>query len=278
MLLPLAPPTRVAFSAREVARPGEIWRLFQEVALAGSAAGGWTPQRYLAERCAFVMRSMRVVHERELAYGEGVSASTCIARIRRDTFFTRDSAVQDARGVVARTRQEWAVVSYDLAAMRAPRELLEAFPPESSPEVSMPEIEPRAEVALAPLEIDALFCFTDPLDHVNHTVHVDWCDGAIARALARGGIAARELVPVAEEATFRAGIVVGDRVRVESSLVGATAAGALAFTHRVFAGEVLAASLTTVRTLVGEDGAERMARALGGSSSGGGLPSRSSEG
>lgn len=264
MELPLAPPTRVAFSAREVARPGEIWRLFQEVALAGSAAGGWTPQRYLAERCAFVMRSMRVVHDRELAYGEAVSASTCIARIRRETFFTRDSVVCDGQGPFARTRQEWAVVSYDLAAMRAPPALLEAFPAEPSPEVEMPAVEPHPPLALAPLEIDALFCFTDPLDHVNHTVHVDWCDGAIARAMVRAGVPPRELVPLAEEATFRAGIVVGDRVRVETTLVGASARG-VTFDHRISTGDKLAATLTTVRTLAGAEGGRRLLEALASS-------------
>jgi acyl-CoA thioesterase FadM len=146
--------------------------------------------------------------------------------------------------------------------MRAPPALLAAFPAEASTEVAMPDLEPLESSALPTLELDALFCFTDPLDHVNHTVHVDWCDGAIALALTKGGVPARELLPVAEEATFRAGIVVGERVRVETSLVGRAASGALAFSHRVFAGETLAATLTTVRTLAGADGAARMAKAF----------------
>jgi acyl-CoA thioesterase FadM len=261
MQLTLPRPPRIAFSAREVARPGEIWRLLQEAALEGSARCGWDAARWRSEQCAMVMRSMKVVHHRELAYGRDFTASTSVPRVRRDTFFSRDLALVDGDGPVASARQEWAVVSYGLERIRAPRALIDAFPIEPGPEVALPAAIPCAVVELPPLQLDALFASTDPLDHVNHTVYLDWCDGVVARELSRRGVAPRDLVPVAEEATFRAGIVAGDPVRVESRLVGVASAGAVAFDHRVLVGDVLAATLTTIRTLAG--GAARLLDAFG---------------
>lgn len=263
MQLILPRPPRIAFSAREVARPGEVWRLFQEAALEGSARCGWDAARWRAEQCAMVMRSMRVVHHRELAYGRDFTATTAVPRVRRETFFSRDVALVDADGAVASARQEWAVVSYGLERIRAPRSLVEAFPVEPGPEVELPRVTRCDGEELGALELDALFASTDPLDHVNHTVYLDWCDGLVTRELVRRGLAPRDLVPVAEEATFRAGIVAGDRVRVESRLVGTTEAGAVAFDHRIFAGDVLAATVTTIRTLAASVGAARLLEAFG---------------
>lgn len=263
MHVTLPRPPRIAFSAREVARPGEIWRLFQEAALEGSAACGWDAARYRAEQCAMVMRTMKVVHHRELGYGRDFTATTSVPRVRRETFFSRDLALADADGIVAAARQEWAVVSYGLERIRAPRSLVDAFPVEPGPEVELSAVTPCPALDLPPLELDALFASTDPLDHVNHTVYLDWCDGLVARELVRRGIPARDVVPVADDATFRAGVVAGDRVRIESRLVGTTADGAVVFDHRVLAGEVLAATLTTMRTLADPAGSARLLQAFG---------------
>lgn len=261
MHVTLSRPPRIAFSAREVARPGEIWRLFQEAALEGSAAHGWDAARWRSEQCAMVMRSMKVAHHRELGYGRPFTATTSVPRIRRETFFSRDITLADAEGMVASARQEWAVVSYGLERIRAPRSLVDAFPVEPGPEIELPAVIPCATRELPPLELDALFASTDPLDHVNHTVYLDWCDGLVARELIRCGVPARDVVPVAEEATFRAGVVAGDRVRIESRVVGTTERGAVVFDHRVLAGDVLAATLTTMRTLA--EGSARLLEVFG---------------
>lgn len=267
MKLALNAPPRVAFSLREVARPGELWRLFQTIAIDGSIARGWPPERYNREGCAFVMRSMRVVHARELAYGAALSAQTACIRIRREMFFTRRSRVLDAEGTVSATHQEWAVISSAVEPMRAPPELLASFGEDDDaaelPEVVLPAIARPHASTLEPLEHDALFCETDPLDHVNHTVYLDWCDGVVARELARRGLPPRELVARAEEATFRSAVAVGDRVRVESTLLGQTADGALVFDHEVRVGERVAATLRTVRALAGDPDGARLAAAFG---------------
>ena len=67
--LPAAMP-RHAFSTRDRARAGHVWRVFQELAVQGSAACGWPPHRYRAAGSAFVVRRMTVVHHREVLYGE----------------------------------------------------------------------------------------------------------------------------------------------------------------------------------------------------------------
>ena len=70
--------------------------------------------------------------------------------IRRETFFSRDCTLTDALGLVASTRQEWAVVSYGLERIRAPRSLLDAFPVEPGDEITMPETTARSPLVLPP--------------------------------------------------------------------------------------------------------------------------------
>ena len=61
---------RSAFTPRDVARAGDVWRVFQEAAVAGSSAVGWPPGRYRETGTAFVVRQMTVVHHRETRFGE----------------------------------------------------------------------------------------------------------------------------------------------------------------------------------------------------------------
>ena len=79
---------RHAFSVREVARAGDIWRAFQEAAVLGSSAVGWPPPRYRQEDCAFVVRSMVVRHHAEAQYGEPVRATTWVRNFRRGLLTT----------------------------------------------------------------------------------------------------------------------------------------------------------------------------------------------
>jgi len=67
---------RHAFSARNAARAGDLWRSLQEVAVEASTRVGWAPMRYRAEGSAFVMRTMTVDHVREARYGEALVART----------------------------------------------------------------------------------------------------------------------------------------------------------------------------------------------------------
>lgn len=262
---------RHAFSARDVARAGDVWRAFQEVAVEASTAAGWPPSRYRDENVAFIVRSMTVRHAREAVYGERLVGTTWVSRMRREMFSTREVRIRGARGPIAAARQEWVHVAANgtsLEPARGSTALLEAFPPIAGPEGdAAPELPPIAERRdpRAPhvFELEAFFTWMDPLDHANHPAYVDWADEAISRALAAAGIAPLLLVPVAEEATFRSGVTAAERVRVETMLRGLTAEGDVVADHRVLASERLCATVTTVRRLL-DRSAQDLVAALGG--------------
>ncbi len=250
---------RHAFSARDAARAGDVWRAFQEVAVEASTAAGWPPSRYRDENVAFIVRSMTVVHAREALYGERLSGTTWVSRMRREMFSTREVRITGTNGPLAAARQEWVHVAANGATLepaRGSRALLDAFTPEGSPSDDVvPELPvitaPLAEHAPHVFELDAFYTWMDPLDHANHPAYVDWADEAISRAMATAGVAPIALVPVAEEATFKSGVTGGERVRVETIARGTTAAGHLVCDHRVLASDRVCATVTTVRRLLG---------------------------
>ncbi len=254
---------RHAFSARDVARAGDVWRLFQEVAIDASTQSGWPPMRYRVEKTAFVMRTMTVLHHLEATYGERLDATTWVARMRREMLSTREVRVRSPRGPIASARQEWVHVSESVEPMRAPKTLLDAFPEESGPPGDIVVALPAVIRALEPqppqvLMLRAWWIWMDPLDHVNHPVYIDFCDEAIAVAAKRAGLAPLDIVPVAEEITFRSGVVADDEVRVETIAKGLSTEGDVVLAHRIMVGERLCATATTVRRLVGEVGESRL--------------------
>src|SRR5690606_37881573 len=78
---PVALP-RNAFSARDAARAGDLWRAFQEVAVGASTRAGWSARRFSEAGTAFVVRTMSVRHARETYYGEPLHARTWVCRFR----------------------------------------------------------------------------------------------------------------------------------------------------------------------------------------------------
>src|SRR5690349_14717343 len=115
---------RSAFTPREVARAGDVWRAFQEVAVLGSIERGWPPERYRNEGCSFIVRDMSVVHHREAIYGENIRGRTWISRVRREMFFQRECRLNG----IASATQQWVHVSSELVPSRGPKSLVEAFP------------------------------------------------------------------------------------------------------------------------------------------------------
>ncbi|UJR78244.1 hotdog domain-containing protein [Sandaracinus amylolyticus] len=258
---------RHAFSARDAARAGDVWRLFQEVAVEGSTACGWPPMRYREEKTAFVVRSMTVRHHLEATYGEPLAATTWVSRMRREMLSTREIRVRSSRGAIASARQEWVYVSESLEMARAPRSLLDAFPVESGPDDdAAPELPALAR------EVDAhephVFTFRawwtwmDPLDHVNHPQYVDFCDEALSIAARAAGLAPRDVEPIAEELTFRSPVAAGDEVRVETTARGHTEDGAAVFATRILVGDRVCVTGTTVRRMLGETGPSRLVDAI----------------
>lgn len=242
---------RHAFSVRDRARAGHVWRAFQELAVRGSTACGWPPSRFRAEGAAFVVRRMTVVHHREAIYGEPLSGRTWVADFRRGILTRREIRLLDAEGAtVASTSQQWVHVSADLRAVRASPELLEAFPPvDAEPAAALPDWQrldepgPPHVFEFEPWHIDM-----DPLGHANHPAYVDWCDEALSRVLAARGVDPVLLQPVAEEVSWKLSVEAGQQVRVESRIVG-ECRDALVFEHRILRADAVAATAVLIRRL-----------------------------
>ncbi|HBQ10180.1 MAG TPA: hypothetical protein DEF51_02980 [Myxococcales bacterium] len=246
---------RSAFSPREAARAGDLWRLFQDVAVGGSIAAGWPPERYREEKVSFVVRSMTVIHHRETLYGEPLVGQTWPSRFRRGMFFRRECRVVGEAGPVASATQEWVHVTADVKLAPASESLSSAFEVEEhGPPVQLPEIAPRQGGRVHRFELECWHSWMDPLDHVNHPAYVDWADEALARAMSAEGLDPVALSAVAEEARFSSGVNAREAVTVETQLIGTTVDGAAAFSHRVAVGERACAKITTVRRLHGEQG------------------------
>lgn len=254
---------RNAFSPRETARAGDVWRACQDVAVRESIRVGWPPSRYRDEGTSFVVREMTVVHHRETTYGEALLARTWVSRFRRELLSTREVRIFAGAVPVASATQEWVHVAADLRPTRAEGTLLSAFPTltiESELSVELPQFT-SVNCSSHVFGFSAWQTWMDPLAHANHPAYVDYCDEALARVVVRAGLSPHAIVPVAESALFRSGVVAGEDVRVESKLTGRAANGAVVVVHRVMVGERRCADVTTVRTLASGDG-EELARAV----------------
>ncbi len=246
---------RNAFTPREAARAGDLWRACQDVAVWESTRLGWPPGRYRDEGTSFIVRTMTAVHHRETHYGEPLSARTWVSRLRREMFSTREVRLEAGGAPVCSATQEWVHVAADLSPSRAPLTLTSAFPLLAglAEPVTLPPItESIADARTHTHRFRCWHLWMDPLAHVNHPMYVDFADESLACAVAEAGLSPAALVPVAETATFRAGVVADVEVCVESRLAGTTAAGDVVVTHRVLGkDEQLCATMTTVRRLFG---------------------------
>lgn len=245
---------RYAFSPREVARAESIWRAFQEIAVLGSTRAGWPPTRYRREHCSWIMRSMRVIHDREAVWGEGFSGKTWISRLRRDTFSTRQVRLVGPEGTIARGQQEWAHVDGEMRPGRASASLCADLPPidydDGLAPLALPAFEPVEGDCFA-FELTVWPTWIDPLGHVNHPTYLAWADESVSRMLAAKRIDPHGLVPVAEEVHYSRGVLANDRIRVETRRVGVAAGETRVFEHRILRGEECCARATTVRRLRG---------------------------
>lgn len=256
---------RNAFSLRDAARAGDLWRALQDAAVIGSVRRGWTPQRYAAEGCAFIVRKETVVHHREVRFGEDVRGTTWVERFRRGMFSTRQVRLEVDGAPLTSATQEWVHVSTadGMRVARASDDLIAAFAERpAEPLVELPAWELVAEGPEHGFGFTAWFTWMDPLNHANHPAYVDWCDEALSRVLHRAGLDPLDLVPVAEELTFRAGVVAPDEVSVALRLVGQTAAGDAVVRAVISRASGICAEATLVRRLV--DGPGALVAALAG--------------
>jgi acyl-CoA thioesterase FadM len=255
---------RHAFSPRDAARAGDIWRLCQEIATDGSTARGWPPSRYRAESAGFVVRSMRCIHHRESAHGEPLRASTWIRELRRGMIVWREIRIDGPQGPLASAAQEWVFVTWrepegtgdrpGMRAGRAPPELVATFAPiDAGVCAELPDVEEPIDGRTHVFRFDAWFAWMDPLGHANHPMYLDWVDEANARIMASAGIYPQRMRPVAESVFWRVGIVAPDALEVRTRLVGTTSVGDAVLSHEILRGTEVAATAITVRALA--DGA-----------------------
>lgn len=242
---------RHAFSLRNAARAGDVWRGCQEVALEGSTLVGWPPHRYRASGSAFVVRKMRTFHQLEASYGEALRAATWVHAFKRDMLVTREIRLASERGLVASATQEWVHVS--AAAMKAARagaELLAAFRPHESEDLgpTAPAFEPLPG-ATRHFRFRTWWTWMDPLDHVNHPAYVDFCDEAISREMSAHGLKPLLLRPVYEELSFHRGVEADVEVEVQTTRAGVTSEGAVVLKHEILVNGARCSRGITVRTL-----------------------------
>lgn len=252
-------PPRHAYGPLDIARAGDVWRVLQEAAAEGSSRRGWPPERYTEEGHGFLVRGVRVVHHRPLIRGEPVRARTWVSTFRRGTFTDRQVQLYGETPIASAT-QAWVHVRTrpDVRVVRAPECLEASFPIEDlAPDVVLPEWQP-SEGTSWEMALQTWFSWMDPMGHVNHPTYLDWCDEALARAVAERGGDPHALQPLAEELQFRSAVVAPERVLVRGRLVGGTAdKAAVCYVEVLGADERVCATATLVRDLAHAPGSLR---------------------
>ena len=257
---PLALP-RNAFTAREVPRAGDIWRLCQDVATLASIGAGWPPSRFRAEKVAFIVYRMTLLHAMPTPYGTVLDTKTWVSRFRRRTLSTREVRVRSAGELVAAATQEWVHVDFEtMKPKQGSHEAAAAFPAvDVEPSVSMPEYE-EATGAESEIRFQMWQTWSDPLAHANHPAYIDWCDEATSRRMHEAGLDPVLLRPVAEQVTVRAAVLPGEDVLVRTNRVGLLGEDGVVFKHEIETPRGVAAEAISIRGLA-EGNAESLVRA-----------------
>jgi|GEM_PF-799721 len=219
--------TRRAVSPRGVARPAEVWRMCQEVAVQASARSGWPPERFTEVGAGFIVSDMVVEHFRELSYGERTRARTWIRDFRRGMVTHREIRLTGDDGPLARATQRWVHVSRGdhgtIQIGRASDDIQAAFAAVKTPAPTAEVPRPTRTTEFGrtdQFELDVWQTWMDPYGHVNHPMYVDFADEAVARTALDAGVDPQGIFPVAERVRFRQAAVAGDRLVVETAAVG----------------------------------------------------------
>ena len=257
--LPLTLP-RNAFTAREVPRAGDMWRLCQDVATLASIRAGWPPPRFREEHVAFIVYRMTMVHDAPTPYGAVLDTKTWVSRLRRRTLSTREVRVRSGTQRVAAATQEWVHVDADtLKPKQGSHDVAAAFPEiDLEPSIELPEYE-NAPGASKELRFEMWQTWADPLAHANHPAYVDWCDEATSRSMQVAGIDPVLLRPIAERVDFKSAVLPGEEVVVQTKRVGVIGTEAVVLQHHLETARGPAAEATTIRGLAEGRGAALIA-------------------
>ena len=244
---------RNAFTAREVPRAGDVWRLCQDAATLASIRAGWPPARFRVEGVFFIVYRAVVLHEAETPYGEALDASTWVSRLRRRTLSTREVRVRSGGELVAAATQEWVHVdSETFKPTRGSEETAAAFPAvDVAPSVKLPKFDPHPG-GQSEFQFQMWQTWADPLAHANHPAYIDWCDEATSRRMVEAGIEPTWLRPVAEQVTFRDSVLPGEKVTVRTERVGVLDENAVVLKHHLTTDRGPAAEATSIRSLAAD--------------------------
>lgn len=255
---------RTAFSPRDAARAGDVWRAFQDVAVEGATQRGWSPIRMREVGSYWVVRAMTVVHDRETQFGEAIEGVSWVRRMRRGTLSTREVRLRNGGVDIARGSQEWAHLGAE-GLTRMPPEMASDLGIHEEGGVELPDVVEAREGATFELGFEVWETWMDPLGHVNHPHYVDFCDESVSRFMRAKGLDPLSLVPVAESLTFRSQVVARERATVRSKVVGTTAEGDIVIDHLVSTDTTERATdaRTIRRVLGGARELARFARAMG---------------
>ena len=247
---------RNAFTAREVPRAADIWRLCQDAATLASINSGWPASRFRTEGVTFFVYKMTVVHDVETPYGTVLDTKTWISRFRRRTLSAREVRIQTGGQRVAAATQEWVHVDGDtLKPKQGSVELGAAFSAvDVEPSVTLPTFD-ELPGAVYEFAFDMWQTWADPLAHANHPDYLGWCDEATSRRMVAAGLDPVLLQPIAEQVTFRLSVLPGERVTVRTKRIGAIGTDAVVLMHHLETERGTAADATSVRSLAGVSGA-----------------------
>ena len=242
---------RNAFTAREVPRAGDLWRLCQDVATLASINSGGPPSRFREERVAFIVYRMTVTHHASTSYGDILETKTWVSRLRRRTLSTREVRIERAGALVAAATQEWVHVDFEtMKPKQGTHESAAAFPAiDRGPSVTMPKHEPAPGNEEHRFSFEMWQTWADPLAHANHPAYVDWCDEATSRRMHAEGLDPVLLRPIAETVTFRSAVLPGEEVMVTTRRIGIVGTSAVALQHELRTERGVAAEALTVRGL-----------------------------
>jgi acyl-CoA thioesterase FadM len=247
---------RNAFTAREVPRAADIWRLCQDASTLASINSGWPASRFCDENVTFVVYKTTVVHDVETTYGAVLDIRTWVSRFRRRTLSAREVRVQTGGRQVAAATQEWVHVDGDtLKPKQGSMELGAAFPAvDLEPSVTLPTFD-EMPGAKDEFTFDMWQTWSDPLAHANHPDYIGWCDEATSRRMVASGLEPILLRPIAEQVTFRLSVLPGERVTVRTKRIGAIGTDAVVLMHHLETERGTAADATSIRALAGQSSA-----------------------
>lgn len=201
---------------------GTTLRLLEFLATEASSALGFSPEWYVAQGSAWLVREMRIVLGDLPTIGDELLLGTWLSEWRKVQAY-REYAIwrPGSHTLVARARARWAYVDrYRAAPLRVPEQMIERFSPLGPPLRHRPPI-PRYESTPAGTHVMHLIARETEADvnqHINNTVYADWLTEALYRWLPERQFSplGRELRPREYQIEYLRPTVPGDTMRIET--------------------------------------------------------------